>query len=531
MWDPLIEIRMSESLVETLMYDIFIMLLVEKEEETKREQEIEKRDGVPTARELAEAATPVTGNGGVDRQQWRMTRSRRATELQQGRIGVARGASSAVADQQRDAAGGDDEQRQEVAQQSRRTAVRRNSSGNDAGERQRRRRRGTGGTGERWRSGGARMRGRSRRSPTCRGGAQLFAEEPSPTSMALDGYGLGSSFMTHYIPLRIASISRTKFQFVGKTVTARIFDLCHVSVPHRANLEDTFDFFLRKKQKESKRSEKRDDASRRTRELARAATPRRATRRRSARVVDDGQRARDGAPAGESAWLAGDAGRELPVRGEERPACWGARDERTSGSAAARWRTKQQDAAVGGDDEQRQEVARIGHGRRARSEEKRLATQPPRTKRAGEWARWRDGGAGGGAVTTVARLRRRRGERRDGVVGPIGGVTSTKFDDARDSNEVEGHGCYSQVSGAHIETRARCFEDDSRFLELSLQLLLIEWVHWQVSHGYCYLRYESVRAGRQGSRPKHEVCGRFIVVRARAGRRVSRLRSGLVDIS
>ncbi|KAK9166433.1 hypothetical protein Scep_001624 [Stephania cephalantha] len=29
-------------------------------------------------------------------------------------------------------------------------------------------------------------------------------------------------------------------------------------------------------------------------------------------------------------------------------------------------------------------------------------------------------------------------------------------------------------------------------------------VHWQVSHGYCYLRYESVRAGRQGSRPKHE---------------------------
>ncbi|KAK9100858.1 hypothetical protein Scep_024288 [Stephania cephalantha] len=42
------------------------------------------------------------------------------------------------------------------------------------------------------------------------------------------------------------------------------------------------------------------------------------------------------------------------------------------------------------------------------------------------------------------------------------GCDSTNFDDAM---EVRDLGCYSQVSGAHIETRARCFEDDSRFLE------------------------------------------------------------------
>ncbi|KAK9132765.1 hypothetical protein Scep_012293 [Stephania cephalantha] len=103
-------------------------------------------------------------------------------------------------------------------------------------------------------------------------------------------------------------------------------------------------------------------------------------------------------------------------------------------------------------------------------------------------------------------------------------------------------GLRSRVSGAQIETRARSFEDGSRFLEVSkpvrdlystsflsigccclllcdsfivvcslcddiaiVELLSIEWVHWQVSHGYCYLRYESVRAGRQGPRPKPEV--------------------------
>ncbi|KAK9088940.1 hypothetical protein Scep_028022 [Stephania cephalantha] len=59
------------------------------------------------------------------------------------------------------------------------------------------------------------------------GGAQLVTEEPSLSrrspalqiktgvwpwaSMALGGYGLGSSFITHYLPLRIASISKTKF--------------------------------------------------------------------------------------------------------------------------------------------------------------------------------------------------------------------------------------------------------------------------------------------------------------------------------
>ncbi|KAK9134507.1 hypothetical protein Syun_013837 [Stephania yunnanensis] len=37
-------------------------------------------------------------------------------------------------------------------------------------------------------------------------------------------------------------------------------------------------------------------------------------------------------------------------------------------------------------------------------------------------------------------------------------------------------------------------------------------------------------AGRQGSRPEHEVCGYFIVARTRAGRQLSRFRSGSVDI-
>ncbi|KAK9157368.1 hypothetical protein Scep_003942 [Stephania cephalantha] len=49
---------------------------------------------------------------------------------------------------------------------------------------------------------------------------------------------------------------------------------------------------------------------------------------------------------------------------------------------------------------------------------------------AGEGQWWRDGGAGSGAETAVARLRRRLGERRDDNVGPIGCVTSTNFDDA-----------------------------------------------------------------------------------------------------
>ncbi|KAK9092784.1 hypothetical protein Syun_027695 [Stephania yunnanensis] len=45
------------------------------------------------------------------------------------------------------------------------------------------------------------------------------------------------------------------------------------------------------------------------------------------------------------------------------------------------------------------------------------------TTRAAVARRWCGSDAGNGEVTTVARLRRRHGERRDGVVGPIGGVT------------------------------------------------------------------------------------------------------------
>ncbi|KAK9135488.1 hypothetical protein Syun_014818 [Stephania yunnanensis] len=43
---------------------------------------------------------------------------------------------------------------------------------------------------------------------------------------------------------------------------------------------------------------------------------------------------------------------------------------------------------------------------------------------------WCGSDASSGAVATVTQLQRRRGERRDGIVGPIGGVTSTNFNDA-----------------------------------------------------------------------------------------------------
>ncbi|KAK9083333.1 hypothetical protein Scep_029804 [Stephania cephalantha] len=46
--------------------------------------------------------------------------------------------------------------------------------------------------------------------------------------------------------------------------------------------------------------------------------------------------------------------------------------------------------------------------------------------------------------------RQRRGERRDGVVGPIGGVNRRMS-----TTRLRDLGCYSQVSGAHIETQVK----------------------------------------------------------------------------
>ncbi|KAK9139983.1 hypothetical protein Scep_009664 [Stephania cephalantha] len=74
--------------------------------------------------------------------------------------------------------------------------------------------------------------------------------------------------------------------------------------------------------------------------------------------------------------------------------------------------------------------------------------------------RWRDGDAGSGAVTIDARARRSAsvvgsvssatcGEQRNGVVGPIGGVNRRMS-----TTRLRDLGCYSQVSGAHIEMRA-----------------------------------------------------------------------------
>ncbi|KAK9134936.1 hypothetical protein Syun_014266 [Stephania yunnanensis] len=57
------------------------------------------------------------------------------------------------------------------------------------------------------------------------------------------------------------------------------------------------------------------------------------------------------------------------------------------------------------------------------------AVTPAATRRRRQ-RRWCNGGVSSDEVTAPARLRRRRGERRDGVVEPIGGVTSTNFDDA-----------------------------------------------------------------------------------------------------
>ncbi|KAK9163277.1 hypothetical protein Syun_004179 [Stephania yunnanensis] len=90
----------------------------------------------------------------------------------------------------------------------------------------------------------------------------------------------------------------------------------------------------------------------------------------------------------------------------------------------------------------------------------------------------------------------------------------TKFDDAI---EESGVGCANRGVSGH-------FEDE-------LRISSMEWSIWQVSYGYCYLRYESVRAGRQRSRPKHESHGlgrggRCLVLdpvaRVRAGRLGSR---------
>ncbi|KAK9088755.1 hypothetical protein Scep_027837 [Stephania cephalantha] len=116
-----------------------------------------------------------------------------------------------------------------------------------------------------------------------------------------------------------------------------------------------------------------------------------------------------------------------------------------------------------------EEVQRVGNGgRRAvagSAARERRAAPGSGDARANARTPVRDKGRaarGGGGATVVpaaaapdgavARLRRRHGERRDGVVGPIGGVTSTNFDDT-----MEGQVSRTRVSdwsGCRLATGA-----------------------------------------------------------------------------
>ncbi|KAK9132816.1 hypothetical protein Scep_012344 [Stephania cephalantha] len=111
----------------------------------------------------------------------------------------------------------------------------------------------------------------------------------------------------------------------------------------------------------------------------------------------------------------------------------------------------------------------------------------------------RANGTGGDATrlrrgtATAARLRLQFGKRRRD------GALSTGW--MRDFDEITTTRWRDLGVGFRVR-KSRC---ERRFEMIAIvELLSIEWVHWQVRHGYCYLRYESVRAERQGPRPKPE---------------------------
>ncbi|KAK9088260.1 hypothetical protein Scep_027342 [Stephania cephalantha] len=104
-------------------------------------------------------------------------------------------------------------------------------------------------------------------------------------------------------------------------------------------------------------------------------------------------------------------------------------------------------------------AARTSGGRR-RNRQRPAAEQAAAVSEdggAGEWWRWRDGDDGSDAVTTSARQRRRLGSCNgaEAHYRPVGcanrRMSTTRLRDI---------GCYSQVSGAHIEMRASaCLSD------------------------------------------------------------------------
>ncbi|KAK9132764.1 hypothetical protein Scep_012292 [Stephania cephalantha] len=151
-------------------------------------------------------------------------------------------------------------------------------------------------------------------------------------------------------------------------------------------------------------------------------------------------------------------------------------------SAAAR-RTRLSDAVVSNARRKRQaqrEKGRIGDKRDARA---RAATRRRNAVRRLEGRRH---GAAARSVMVGRRwLSSARGAARRAI--------------ARRDDAVNGAVARYRSVGCAVSTKSR--RRDGAIVEL----LSIEWVNWQVSHGYCYLRYESVRAGRQGPRPKPEV--------------------------
>ncbi|KAK9158124.1 hypothetical protein Scep_004698 [Stephania cephalantha] len=194
--------------------------------------------------------------------------------------------------------------------------------------------------------------------------------------------------------------------------------------------------------------------------------------------------------SGERKRREGRGDRRLPAQpaAGRRPAAIGRRWRPARESARRRWRRS------------RRATAAIAHSSRV----------AVRSERTNEWRRRRSAAAPAGrgreaapAVTPARRQRLRRGSGSDRQ-------RRTSDDATRRDAEKLTSGARRVAAG---ERRCRWpASDGARYRPVGrrrdgaiVELLSIEWVHWQVSHGYCYLRYESVRAGRQGPRPKPEV--------------------------
>ncbi|KAK9126041.1 hypothetical protein Scep_014887 [Stephania cephalantha] len=133
--------------------------------------------------------------------------------------------------------------------------------------------------------------------------------------------------------------------------------------------------------------------------------------------------------------------------------------------------------------------------------------------------RWCDSYAGSGAVTAVARLRRRRGERRGGSLSDRSlldeGCDSTNFDDAMEGLRGDGVRCRVRISRRERDV-LRTIRDFS-IGSIGKRVMVT-----------VYLRYELL-SGRRRYLPIEctlgaliRVCGYLIVARVRVGRQMSR---------